>query len=212
MHGHLAGGLCTGCTVPCLRSLRGPGPAAAPAAWGRRPAQLLGAAPCGALALRQAGRRVSRLRCEAGARRARTGRRRSPGMQTRRRRGPDWRRNRGPEWRMEDHRLAALAALAGCSAYALAGCALRRARRHLIGQGRPCAAAGAGDALRAGPARGHNPAVGRGGTLRRERRRADAPCRLSTPPASGAGAPRREWTLAPRPAVGIGRRIGDHTD
>lgn len=40
---------------------------ASSAARGRRPAPLLSAAPCGALALRQAGRHVSRLRCAAGA-------------------------------------------------------------------------------------------------------------------------------------------------
>lgn len=108
--------------------------AAAQAAW-RRPALPLGAAPCGVMALRQAGRRISRLRCAAGARRARAGRRCSSRMRARRRRGPDWRRSGGHERRMENRRLAALAALTCCAAGGLAGCALRQARRHLIGPG-----------------------------------------------------------------------------
>ena len=57
--------------VSRLRRLRGSGPAAASAARGHRPALPFSAAPCGALALRQAGRHVSRLRCTTGARWAR---------------------------------------------------------------------------------------------------------------------------------------------
>lgn len=131
-----------------LRRLRGPGPAASPAAWGRRPAPLFCAAPCGALALaglvgmfpdcdaRQERDGLVRgaaavLGCSLAAVAARTGGATKGANDERNAAGsPPARRPRrkhrniSRERRTESRWLAALAALSDCAADALAGRAL----------------------------------------------------------------------------------------